>query len=689
MIFQAENNECGLACVAMISSYYGSALDLQTIRSRFGASILGSSAKQLMSLAAQLNLRGRALKFEINDLKGIKLPAIMHWDLDHFVILKELNRNTATIYDPAVGIKKYSVDELNYHLTGIAIEFTPTANFKKNIQTSSIKLIKLFDGVDLTRASLARIFIMTLLIQLLALLSPLYLQLVVDQGLVKGDSEFVLMLGLVFVAVVLLKTTITHLRGMYLLQYGNSISFQLLSNSAHHLLNLPIEFFSRREMGDIVSRFGSLENIRKLVTQEMVTVVVDGLFSIITLILLFVYSPTLAGVVLLIVMFVTCIRFACIDHEQTLRKTALVTSAKQQTKFMENVRSVSTSKVNCIELARLSEWENDLVKQLNSGYRLESFLVSLGTYQSVLLGIENIAVIYLGAGAVISGGFTLGQLMSFIFLKQHFTSSVLAMLPKLSEIKMLNLELERVSDILNSPLENTDEENHLLTCSIDSEMQFRDASIFFPGTSTQLISDINLKVKQGDAIAVTGNSGCGKSTFLRALLKLDVDYGGNISIGSRELKSISRYELRSQVSAVLHDDGLLSGDLAYNIHLGVDPGNQEKLSKICNDLGLNELIESLPLGLCTGVGELGNILSAGQIQRILLARALYRSPKLLLLDEALSHLNREAAHTILRALKATGCTIILVTHDRDLVARMDCELNLTEHVQCRKTNITM
>ncbi len=490
MIFQVESNECGLACLAMISTFYGYSSDLHTLRTRFGSVASGSSVKHLMNLAAQIELRGRALRFELDDLKNLKLPVIVHWDMDHFVIIKKLSNHKAVVHDPASGIKHYTYKELSFHLTGVALELTPTTDFQQCNSTPGISVRKLFNGVDLTKANLVHVFVMTLAIQVFALLNPLYLQLVIDQGLIKGDTEFVIMLGLIFIVVVLMKVALMQLRGMYLLQLGNRIGFQLLSNTAHHLLSLPFDFFSRREMGDIVSRFGSLENIRKLVTQEMVTVIVDGMFSMVTLLLLYFYSSTLATMVLIVVCIVAFARLFSVGYERNLRKTALVTSAKQQTRFMENIRTIRTSKVNNIELDRLGEWESDLVNQLNSTYRLEAFQIGFGTFQAVLLGVENIVVIYLGATAVIGGMMTLGQLMSFVFLKQHFSNSIFAMLPKIAELRMLNLELERVSDILATPIEFSRKEKRLISFDAGSTIQLIDVSVSFPGSSSPLISGL-------------------------------------------------------------------------------------------------------------------------------------------------------------------------------------------------------
>lgn len=676
MIYQAENSECGLACIAMVSGYFGNHIGLNGLRSRFGTMALGGSAKELLTLFGHLNLRARAVQFEMDELGNLKLPAILHWGMDHFVVLKKISKRGALIYDPAVGPRTYSRDELPLHVTGIGLEFSPLASFQKESKIQQITLRQLFSGVDLTSTSMLRVFVMTLLLQLLALMNPLYLQLVIDQGLMSGDADLVMMLAALFVVLTLIKVALTQLRSLFLMKFGNRISLQLMADSAHHLLSLPLDFFTRREMGDIVSRFGSLEAIRKLVTQEMVTVIVDGIFSIFTLALLFLYNPVLALVVLTAVILVSGVRLVSLPNEGNLRRHALVTGAKQQTKFMENIRTVKTTKINGIELDRLSDWESVYVSQLNAGYKLDSFQVSLNSAQSLVLSLENICVIYIGATSVISGGLTLGQLMSFIFLKQHFSSSVLSMLPKLSELRLVNLELERISDILLAAPETQTAKRNLITKSLTGGIRLNDLRLSYRGQGRPLFSDLDFEFKEGRITALTGRSGCGKTSLLRVLLKLETGYTGKITVGERGLTEITRYELRESVSAVLHGDDLLAGDLAYNIHLGRDTGNQKKLTEICDRLGVSQFIEYLPLGFFTEIGELGSVLSAGQIQRILLARALYRSPKFLLLDEALSHINREAAISLLQELKLDGVTIILVTHDPELIEFADEVLKL-------------
>jgi ATP-binding cassette subfamily B protein RaxB len=388
MVFQAETNECGLACLVMVAGFHGLVTDLNALRSKMGAAALGTSAKQMLELARRLRIRGRALKVELEDLPNLALPAILHWDLDHYVVLKRVSDRAIVIHDPAVGVRKYKREELAHHFTGVAVEFYPQKNFKPAKNEAVLKLADLLSTVPLTAGSLALVFVMTLLLQVLAVLNPLYLQLVIDQGLVKGDSDLILMLAMLFVLLLLVRTLVSHMRGIHLLHFGNQIGFQLVSGVAHHLSSLPLSYFERREMGDIVSRFGSLENIRRLVTQEMVTILVDGLFSLITLLLLFLYSPLLGTIVLLSVLLFVVLRLLSISRERDLRREALVTSAKQQTRFMENIRSIGVAKVNAVETIAPQRMGENLYRATK--LRLSSRFIATGP------GIRAIADLWSG-----------------------------------------------------------------------------------------------------------------------------------------------------------------------------------------------------------------------------------------------------------------------------------------------------
>lgn len=676
MIFQTEMAECGLACLAMIANYYGKFSDIRALRESLCMPAGGASVKHLLQACLGLDLQGRPLKLNLNDITLLTLPAILHWDTDHFVVLKKITRKSLVIHDPAMGIRKYSLSELDHHFTGIAIELSPTVSFTRERHKKEYSLKELFKVTPSFRQAIRQVFFLSLLLQLLSLIFPLYLQLVIDQGLSKGDMDIIFLVALLFSLVILAKTSVTYFRGVVLLQFSNQLGFQMVSNTFAHLLRLPLSYFERREMGDIVSRFSSLDNIKQLVTQEMITVIVDGLFSLLTFILLLLYSPTLAFVALFFVTAASLIRLLTIPRERSYRQEVLQTGAKQQTRFMENIRCIAVTKNYAIESERLSEWQNYYAYFINSSYRLGHLQLSLSSLHSLLFGLDHVTTIYLGSAAIFSGQLTIGQLMSFIFLKQNFSGSVGAMLPKLAEIRLLRLELDRVSDIVFEEPEQGFQDTSLLKLEISGAIEAKELSFSYSSAQPELFRSLSFSIAAGEFFAISGHSGCGKSTLLKLFLCLVTPSAGVVRVDGRSINEVGVSHYRSQVAAVLHGDGLLSGSLAYNVNLEMEPLNSGRLEAACRTSCIFDDISQLPMGFNTQVGEMGVALSAGQVQRVLLARALYRHPKILVLDEALSHLGTDVACQIIASIRDSSTTLILVTHSADLIGLADHSLEL-------------
>lgn len=678
MIFQTEMAECGLACLAMVASYYGKFSDLRSLRESLRLPATGASLKQIMQAGQQLDLQCRSLKLDLHDISQLTLPAVLHWDTDHFVVLRHVTRRAITIHDPAVGIRKYPLAELDYHFTGIAIEISPTVAFRAEKIGKEYSIRELFSATPSFRRAMTQVFLLSLLLQLLSLIFPLYLQLVIDQGLSKGDIDIIFFVALLFSLVILAKACVSYFRGIVLLQFSSQLGFQLVSNTFAHLLRLPLSFFERREMGDIVSRFSSIDSIKQLVTEEMVTVIVDGVFSLLTFVLLFVYSPVLAFVALGFVLALSTLRLLTIAREKSHRQEVLQTNAKQQTRFMENIRCIAVTKNYGIEADRLAQWQNYYAYSINANYRLGHLQLSLGSLQSVLFGLDHVATIYLGSMAIFAGQLTIGQLMSFVFLKQHFSSSITAMLPKLAEIKLLRLELDRVSDIALSEPEPVYEESTLVGHRISGAIAARGLGFSYTPDQQRLIRDLSFDLAPGQFLAVSGRSGCGKSTLLKLLLGLNIAAEGEVVCDGLSIAEIGIKAFRSQVATVLHGDSLLAGSLAYNINLGTEPLNIQRLETACQQACILDDIVRLPMGLNTQVGEMGVTLSAGQVQRVLIARALYRRPKIVMLDEGLSHLSTDVALQIIASIRLLKISLILVTHNPQLVRLADQTLVLDE-----------
>lgn len=663
MIFQAEANECGLACLAMIVSYYSRATDIRSIREASNLPAFGASLKHLTRAAAAAGLKSRPLKLELADLPRLATPAILHWDLDHFVVLKKFSRGKAVIHDPATGVRKYPLRELDGHFTGVAVEFSQA---REAVAAEPPRRLKLGDLVSFSHGiarGMALILLLSLLVQACALLSPLYLQLVIDQGLARGDMDLVLVVALLFGLLMLARIALGHVRSLVTMQFSMRLGFEMVSGLFEHLLNLPLRFFERREMGDLVSRFSSAEKISALISQDMITVLVDGLLSLASLALLYVYSPMLATVCLGFVVAAALIKLCSLPGEKLRRQETIVRAAKSESRLMENVRWASVVKNYAIEEQRAADWQNHYVNSANAGYQLGTFQLWFGSGQGLLFGVEQILVIFLGAQLISAGGLTIGQLMGFIFLKQHFSSSVLAMLPKLAELRLMQLDLERIADIALEAVEETDPLGQFPRRAFSGKVSGEGLSFRYSADETPIFEALDFALEPGETLVITGPSGCGKSTLLKLIAGLEPPTAGRIRYDGGPLRKLGLANLRSAAAAVLHSDGLLAGDIAYNINLEDEPHNQPRLEDACRRACILEEILALPLGFNTRVGELGNSLSAGQVQRVLLARALYKRPKLLLLDESLACLSDAVAGRILENIAELGIAIVLVTHN--------------------------
>ncbi len=663
MIFQAEANECGLACLAMVVSYYGHTTDIRSIRETSKLPAFGASLKHLTRAAAAAGLKSRSLKLELDDIPRLSTPAILHWDLDHFVVLKKCSRGKVVIHDPATGIRKYPLRELDGHFTGIAVEFSAGG---ETINAEPPRRLRLRDLVRFSHGiarGMALILLLSLLVQACSLLSPLYLQLVIDQGLARGDMDLVLVVALLFGLLMLARIALGHVRSLVTMQFAIRLGFEMVSGLFQHLISLPLRFFERREMGDLVSRFSSAGKISGLISGDMITVLVDGLLSLLSLALLYVYSRMLATVCLCFVIVAALIKLASLPGEKLRRQESIVRAAKSESRLMENVRWASVVKNYAIEDQRIADWQNHYVNSANAGYHLGTFQLWFDSGQGLLFGVEQILVIYLGAQLISDGALTIGQLMGFIFLKQHFSSSVLAMLPKLAELRLMQLDLERIADIALEEAEETDPLGQFPRRAFSGKVRGEGVGFRYSADERPVLEALDFQVEPGEMLVITGPSGCGKSTLLKLVAGLEPAGSGNLWFDDTPLPRLGLANLRAGAAAVLHNDGLLAGDIAYNINLEEEPYNQQRLEDACRRACILEEILCLPLGFNTRVGELGNSLSAGQVQRVLLARALYKRPKLLLLDESLACLSDTVARRILANIAELHIAVILVTHN--------------------------
>ena len=692
VVLQTEAAECGLACVNMVAQYYGDKRDMTHLRQHISVSLRGITLKDIMDIAQQMAFQCRALKVEPQDLSQLTLPAILHWDMRHFVVLTKVNRERLTIHDPSIGKRTFTFDEANRHLTGIALEITPKDNFSPPPAKPLLKLRNFFTRTVGFKRNLATLLALSALLQLFALASPYYVQTVVDDVLLQGNQALLTALAIGFTFLLLISIFTRVLRRFLILAVSSRLQLQMSASVFQHLLSLPLDFFAKRHVGDVVSRFGSLAHIREFLTTGLVTALLDGVMAIITLVVMALYSMKLTICVVLVVAIYLVFRIALIPITKRLTTEKIALGATEQSHFMESVRGMLPIRVYHQESQRHSQWQNKLVATLNKDISLGKLNIGSDAVNQVLFGIENIVVIFIAASLVMENMLTVGMMLAFIAYKAKFTSAVDGLVSKFIELRMLAVHFSRLSDIvLTEPAETTllsqqpspylTEPSVSASVALSSHAFTRTPAVHLKAHNLAyrygegckcIFEDLNLSVKAGEIIAIVGASGSGKSTLLKCLMGLYAPFKGTVSHNK------TSSEHAPTIASVLQEDMCLSGSMAENISCFDEIPNQEKVVRAAQLACIHDEICAMPMQYHSLVGDMGSSLSGGQKQRLLLARALYRSPDILFLDEASSHLDIQNEHAINTHLKALNITRIMVAHRPQTIALADTVYQLVD-----------
>ena len=675
VIIQSEAAECGLACLAMIASYHGYHTDLIELRRKFNSSLAGTTLRDVMRFAQHFKLTSRPLRIDLKDLPGLETPCLLHWDLNHFVVLKSVTKNNIVIHDPARGQVTLSVEQASKHFTGIALELSPTSEFTPQAAKANLKFSDFWTKITGLKSSLLLIFTLSLLLQIFALASPYYMQLVVDDVILTADKGLLSALALGFGLLVLFEVLTSSLRGLSLLHFSNLLNLQLGSNLFHHLIRLPLSYFEKRHMGDVVSRFGSLQRVRELLTTGAIEAVLDGIMVVITLLMMFFYSPKLAVIVCVVVGLYGTVRFLLFNPLRAINEQEIIARAEEQSNFMETIRAIQTIKLFGSEVEREGQWQNRYTNTINQTIRLGHFQLSFAAINRLLFGLENILIIYLATLLVIEGGFSAGMLFAFIAYKNQFKDKAARLIEKLIEFKMLGLHFDRLADIALSQKEELQKQTKIGHV-IRGKLSVSNLSFKYSETSPKIIDKFNLVIKAGESVAITGPSGCGKSTLLKLMLGLLKPESGEILVDDLPMAQIGHYQYRQQIASVMQDDTLLSGSIANNIAFFDSPIDMQHVIHCASLAAINDDINKMPMGYDSLVGDMGSTLSGGQIQRLLLARALYRRPKILFMDEATSHLDSELESDISSAIRTLNISRVIIAHRKSTIASADREVRL-------------
>ncbi len=676
VILQTEAAECGLACLGMVAGGLGLQTDLATLRRRFSLSIKGVNLADMVRMADVLQLGARALRAELDELGQLQLPCILHWDLNHFVVLVQLRGGVATIHDPARGVRRLKMDAVSRHFTGVALELQPLPGFTPAVQRQRVSVRQLLGPVPGLRRALSEIFLLALVLEVFVLLGPFFLQWVVDGVLPGGDRDLLVTLGLGFALLVLLQVLTATARSWAVLVLSATLNQQWLVNVFAHLLRLPVAWFEKRHAGDIWSRFGSVQRIQRTLTTSFVEAVLDGLMVLLTLAMMWTYSGMLTGVAVAAVAGYGLLRWSFFRPQREAAEEALVFEAKQSSHFLESLRGVQAIKLFNAEAERRSRFAVLVVDAMNADAATRKLDLIFSVLHRLLFGLQRVVVIWLGALLVMDNRLSMGMLFAFFAYQDTFAQRVSALIDKTVDLGMLRLQGERLADIVLSAPEGAPGDAPLRTWP--ASLELRDVSFRYADGEPEVLRGVSLLVEPGESVAIVGPSGCGKTTLLKLMLGVHEPDSGEVLIGGQPLKRLGLRAWRDQVGVVLQEEPLFSGSIADNISFFQAQPDLPWLEQCARIASVHDEIELMPMGYQTLIGDMGAALSGGQKQRILLARALYKRPRFLLLDEATSALDVERERVVNQAVRQLALTRVIVAHRPETIASATRVIALSE-----------
>lgn len=671
LFLQAEAAECGTVCLAMIANYHGHKIDLPSMRRRFpGSSIKGTTLTSLINISHRLGFNPRPLRVEVEYFKRLQVPCILHWDMSHFVVLKQVTSRRVILHDPARGLVRLSLKEVSDHFTGVVLELDPGHDFQQIEDRRSVSIRSVTGRIVGIKRSFLRILLLSLALEVFVLVSPFFLQGVIDQVLVSGNRQLLTVLGLAFLLVVLFQGTVTGLRGWVLTWISARIATQWKTNLFHHLLRLPMDYFEKRHMGDVLSRFASIEVIQHTLTSSFVTAILDGMTGLLVLILLAAYSLPLAGVVLLAFGIYALLRWVSSHQLRNAQAEQIHQAAHLATSLMESVRGVQTIKLANAQPERITRFGNMNVDVAHRELTIERIGITFEALNYFVFGTQRVVIIWLGALSVLHQQFSAGMLVAFLAYAELFTSRGRSLVDRWIEFRLLRLQAERIADIALMPPEMHSEIAHSGSLP-HTDIEVDDLSFRYAESEPWVLKDCSFRVERGESIALVGASGCGKTTLAKLLLGLLIPQKGVVRIGGMDIRKYGLEAYRNLFGVVMQEDQLFSGSITDNITFFDPTPDLPRAERAARQAAVHEEVLSMPMAYNTLIGDMGSALSGGQKQRLLLARAFYREPKYLLLDEATSHLDIFNEKRVNSAIRDLQITRIVIAHRPETIVSAD------------------
>ncbi|WP_097332399.1 colicin V export peptidase/ABC transporter CvaB [Escherichia coli] len=671
VIHQTETAECGLACLAMICGHFGKNIDLIYLRRKFNLSARGATLAGINGIAEQLGMATRALSLELDELRVLKTPCILHWDFSHFVVLVSVKRNRYVLHDPARGIRYISREEMSRYFTGVALEVWPGSEFLSETLQTRISLRSLINSIYGIKRTLAKIFCLSVVIEAINLLMPVGTQLVMDHAIPAGDRGLLTLISAALMFFILLKAATSTLRAWSSLVMSTLINVQWQSGLFDHLLRLPLAFFERRKLGDIQSRFDSLDTLRATFTTSVIGFIMDSIMVVGVCVMMLLYGGYLTWIVLCFTTIYIFIRLVTYGNYRQISEECLVREARAASYFMETLYGIATVKIQGMVGIRGAHWLNMKIDAINSGIKLTRMDLLFGGINTFVTACDQIVILWLGAGLVIDNQMTIGMFVAFSSFRGQFSERVASLTSFLLQLRIMSLHNERIADIALHEKEEKKPEIEIVADMGPISLETNGLSYRYDSQSAPIFSALSLSVAPGESVAITGASGAGKTTLMKVLCGLFEPDSGRVLINGIDIRQIGINNYHRMIACVMQDDRLFSGSIRENICGFAEEMDEEWMVECARASHIHDVIMNMPMGYETLIGELGEGLSGGQKQRIFIARALYRKPGILFMDEATSALDSESEHFVNVAIKNMNITRVIIAHRETTLRTVD------------------
>lgn len=676
-ILQTEAAQCGNACLAMVLDYHGYRMDALALQREFPASMRGTTLADIVQTAHERGLQCRAIRIELDEVPHLQTPCILHWNMDHFVVLAKTGAREVVIHDPAFGVRRMRMQELSAHFTGVALEVWPTTTFERRGLGEDISIRHLAGQVSGLKRSAAQILALSLILQLFGLLSPFYMQWILDDVLVTGDRDLLWTISGGIVLSMLITAGVSALRGWSLSYLSARVGIQWFGGILAHLLRLPMDYFQKRHLGDVVSRMDSVHAIQNTISSQFVEALLDGMMVAVATAVMASYDWRLLLVSVAAIGLYLALRWLTFPTLRRLSEQQLAAGAKQSTHLLETIRGVQALKLNGAESMRRVTFDALMGETANLGLDAQRFGLRVGFANQMIFGIERVSVIALAASLVMQGGMSAGMLVAYLAYKDMFTGGVSRLIDTWISFRTLRVQAERLADIvLTEPERDAPVDAPPLPEARPLSIRVNALRYRFEPQGPWVIDDCSFSVAPGETIALVGPSGCGKTTLMKLMLGLLTPEAGSILVDGRDIAGVRLRDYRRAVAAVMQDDQLFAGSIADNIAFGDEARDEARIEEVARMAAVHDDIVRMPMGYQTLIGDMGTTLSGGQKQRIILARALYKGPSLLFLDEATSHLDVDAERAVNAAVKALRITRIVIAHRPETIASADRVLTM-------------